>query len=104
MDHYMEWVEASSLAYRVKSWATPLKVFGYLTVALAAAILLFGLLFAFTTQAFAAAAPAVAVSSLLISLVLLLQGSVIVMIATYAQMRAQETIARTSQILAGDEK
>jgi len=103
LDHYMEWVEASSLAYRVKSWTTPVKVFGYITVSLAAIVLIVGVVAAVAGLATSPSAAAGALfGALVISAVLFLQGSLVLMIATYVQMRAQQTIARTSQVLSSE--
>lgn len=105
MDHYMEWVEASSLAYRVKSWATPVRVFGYVVLGLAAAMLVTGLLGGVASLAtYPQAALGAVVVSIVASAVLFLQGSVVLMVATYIQMRAQQTIAQTSQVLASDDE
>lgn len=103
MDHYMEWVEASSLAYRVKSWTTPVKVFGYVTIVLASVVLIAGIIGAFAgIVANPSAAAGALVGALVIAALLFLQGSLVLMVATYVQMRAQQTIARTSQVLAAE--
>ena len=99
----MEWVEASSLAYRVKSWTTPVKIFGYITVILAAIILIVGVVAGLAgLSSNPSAAAGALMGALVISALLFLQGSLVLMVATYVQMRAQQTIARTSQVLAAD--
>ena len=104
VSHYLEMVEASSLAYRVKSWTTPVRVFGYVVVIVAGLALIVGLL---AGLAGLSGNPSVALgvitSAIVVSSLLFLQGSLVLMIAFYVQMRAQETIAETSRILNEDD-
>ena len=104
VSHYMEMVEASSLAYRVKSWTTPVRVFGYIVVVVAGLVLVIGLL---AGLAGLSDNPPVALgvitSAIVASALLFLQGSLVLMIALYVQMRAQQTIAETSRLLDEDD-
>ena len=85
------------------AWVTPVKVFGYITVVLAGVLPFAGLVGVFAQlNTSPGAAAGASVGALVLAALPFLQGSLVLMVATYVQMRAQRTIARTSQVLASE--
>ena len=105
MDQYMEAVEAAASADKAKRWTQPVKLFGYIVIAIAAIIGIFGTIGGIaiiTTQAPAQGFASLA-ASLVLAAVIFLQGAVVLMLAWYVQMRAEEVSMRVARLLEDDE-
>jgi len=104
VNQYMEAVQAAASADKARRWTQPVKIFGYIVIVFAALIAGFGLLaglaglFTRTGSAALATIPA----SLVFAAVLFLQGSLVLMLAYYVQMRAEEVSMRVTKLLEDD--
>jgi len=105
MDQYIEAVRAAGSADKARRWAQPVKVFGHIVIGIAAATVVLAvasvILGLFTSQVPSGALAAFGVSSV-IAVVLFLQGSAVLMVAYYIQMRAEEVSARVTKLLEDD--
>lgn len=105
MDYYMESVAASVSADRALRWTQPVKIFGYIVIVAGVLVAVVGVISGLATLGGrqGQAGLATMMGALVAGAVIFLQGSFVLMITHYVEMRARYLNARVSRALEPDE-